>query len=421
MPSIRFRSLFFRIVLLSLPTAAAMAPQANAMTHHVTRTADDESSGSLRYEVENAVDGDSIDFQLVGCPCVINVLTPPIKVSASISIEGSGMSSLLLDGSQSFQSILVSDAKSFTVASLTVQNASDTAVIVSSGTSYFSNVAFIGNSWGAISIEKGIVEISNSLFEDNISLDESATTETIFQNPCDGCSLLVANSSFIGNKAAQCSAILSQSTTVIENDTFVNNTSLPSGGFPTDISGDGGAICFGNGGEIRSSTFVNNKASSEGGAMSIFGYSSKPVVIANSVFASNRALSGPNISGQITSWGHNLVSDRSGSFGYQKTCDPLASGLFPGDLPEQEPKVAPPHISKASGLPIVTPNPGSPLIDAISIGAGHCDGIDLPKTDARGVHRPQGAAADIGAIEFVPDDDRIFCNGVEGSACVALH
>jgi hypothetical protein len=421
MPSIRFCSLFFRAALMLFAIVVVNAPEANAITHHVTRTADDESSGSLRYEVEHAVDGDSIDFELAGCPCVINVLTPPIKVSASISIEGSGMSSLLLDGSRSSLSILVSDAKSFTITSLTVQNASDAAVIVSGDTSYFSNVAFIGNSSGAISIEKGIVEISNSLFKDNISLDDFSSTETIFQNPCDGCSLLVANSSFIGNKAAQCSAVLSQSTTVIENDTFVNNASLPSGGFPTDISGDGGAICFGEGGEIRSSTFVNNNASNEGGAISIFRYSREPVVISNSVFASNRAPSGPNISGQITSWGHNLVSDRSGSFGYQKTCNPLSSGLFPGDLPEEDPKLAPLHISKVSGLPIVTPNPGSPLIDAISIGAGHCDGIDLPKMDARGVSRPQGAAADIGAVEFIPDDDRLFCDGLEGSACITLR
>jgi hypothetical protein len=402
----------FFVACLSLLNIVMWPSVAAAGTWHVTTTNDEQLPGSLRYAVEHASDGDSIDFELSNCPCVIRVTGEQIAVHASININGPGMASLALDGSNAYPSIFFSDAASFQVSNLTLENQGDdlAAVWIGDGVSRFSKVAFVNNSGGAIDISSGVVDISDSFFYNNIS-----DAPTIFQNPCAGCSLRVANSSFIGNKAAHCAAIFSQSPTIIENDTFADNESRASDG----VAADGGALCINGGGEIRNSTFVDNVASDRGGALAIFG--TAPIMVTNSVFSSNHAMIGPNISGSFVSWGHNLVSDRSGSFGYQnKICNPRSSGLFPSDLPEEDAKLAPLHISKESGLPIITPNPDSPLVDAISIGGGHCDGVDVPHTDARGVNRPHGTAADIGAIEFIPNDDRLFCDQLEGSACQAL-
>jgi len=42
--------------------------------------------------------------------------------------------------------------------------------------------------------------------------------------------------------------------------------------------------------------------------------------------------------------------------------------------------------------------PGSPAIDKIPLNACHVNGVS---TDQRGVRRPQGAACDIGAYEYI--------------------
>jgi hypothetical protein len=54
----------------------------------------------------------------------------------------------------------------------------------------------------------------------------------------------------------------------------------------------------------------------------------------------------------------------------------------------------------------MSPNSGSPVIDLIACYPG-----TLPANDQRGSSRPQGAACDIGAVEY--DNDNLFGNGFD--------
>jgi len=55
---------------------------------------------------------------------------------------------------------------------------------------------------------------------------------------------------------------------------------------------------------------------------------------------------------------------------------------------------------------VLSPTPGGSAYDAGNDGA-------CPRTDQRGVSRPQGKHCDIGAIEWQPSDDTIFKNGFQ--------
>lgn len=155
----------------------------------------------------------------------------------------------------------------------------------------------------------------------------------------------------------------------------------------------------GNDVAIVSSTITSNHAIKGGGGLnSGQGYVPVSSEIAlgrvrlrNSIVAGNTSEAGPSnchVSAQvIESTGHNLDSDDS--------CFLTATG----DLPRRNPLLA--ALSDNGGpTETVAPRAGSPAIDA---GAAH----GCPQHDQRGVARPQGAACDIGAVEYVaPQDTR---------------
>ena len=103
-------------------------------------------------------------------------------------------------------------------------------------------------------------------------------------------------------------------------------------------------------------------------------------VMVNTLLATNSP--GGNASGPIVDAGHNLSSDASCAF------------TNPTSLNSTDPMLGP---LADNGGPTLTMAllPGSP-----AIGAG--DPLSAPPTDQRGVPRPPGLAADIGAYEFVP-------------------
>jgi hypothetical protein len=85
----------------------------------------------------------------------------------------------------------------------------------------------------------------------------------------------------------------------------------------------------------------------------------------------------------ISSLGHNLADDDS--CGFTEPTDLVVADAMLGPLQD-------------NGGPTETHDllPGSPAIDA----GGNCP---PPDTDQRGVTRPQGAACDIGAVEYLPE------------------
>ena len=162
-----------------------------------------------------------------------------------------------------------------------------------------------------------------------------------------------------------------------------------------EISGWGGGIDNRGGGDvvIVNSTITANHALKGGGGLAT-GQGYAPVsekialgrvTLRNTIVAGNTSAAGTrdcHVKDQvIASLGHNLDSDGS--------CFLTAAG----DHPKADPLLA---ALAGNGGPTRTMalRPGSAAIDA-----GDAEGC--PKADQRGVSRPQGAACDIGAFEYV--------------------
>ena len=106
------------------------------------------------------------------------------------------------------------------------------------------------------------------------------------------------------------------------------------------------------------------------------------IELRNTIVAQNSFPNCAENSGFLVSLGHNLSSDVSCPF------------TEAGDMVGTDPQIGP---LADNGGPTQTHrlNLGSPAIDAGDV-------VGCPAMDQRGVTRPQGAACDIGAYEFVP-------------------
>lgn len=101
-----------------------------------------------------------------------------------------------------------------------------------------------------------------------------------------------------------------------------------------------------------------------------------------------------SIYSQVVSLGHNIANDTAGG---------VLTGT--GDLPSTNPLLG--NLSNYGGTtPTRYPKPGSPAIDA-------ADDTMAPPTDQRGIARPQGAHADMGAVEA--NGILIFQDGYDGN------
>jgi len=168
--------------------------------------------------------------------------------------------------------------------------------------------------------------------------------------------------------------------------------------------GSGGGIAnVGSDMELTFCTVYGNTAQASGGGVFNAEAQDKSrqsrLVMRNSLVARNLASKGPDVAGALISGGYNLVSESSGFI-------VIASNVPPNtDLIGQitlnllvDPQL---RENGGSGQPPWTHAllPGSPAIDRIPLAFCHANGIS---TDQRGVKRPQGAACDIGAYEYIP-------------------
>jgi uncharacterized delta-60 repeat protein len=240
-----------------------------------------------------------------------------------------------------------------------------------------------------------VLEILNSRFEENSA---SNCGGAIYVGASTAITA-IRNSTFSNNSAWGGGAIENGYTMTIENSTFSGNRGLNSAG----TQGNGGAInnsgsltltnctisgnqsTFGGGilnyGELTAinGTITGNTASYGGGVDA----SSGSCTVENTIIAGNEATSGPEVYGTVTSIGHNLVGNAANATGF----------VADGDLVNTNPMLAP---LADNGGPTLTHAllPGSPAFNAANT-------IHAPSTDQRGISRPQGSVADIGAFEAV--------------------
>jgi len=81
--------MFILIILTTL--------SAHAATLTVTNT-DDSGAGSLRQAILDAAAGDTVDFNLSGCPCTITLTSGELIIDKSLTIQGPGASQLTVSG-----------------------------------------------------------------------------------------------------------------------------------------------------------------------------------------------------------------------------------------------------------------------------------------------------------------------------------
>ncbi len=226
-----------------------------------------------------------------------------------------------------------------------------------------------------------------------------------------------ANSTGSGDESGDGGAIYVEGSLLLQNSTVSGNSTAPA---PLGDAGSGGGI-FMNAGTLRvdQTTIVDNSTGEGGGGLFLsFGN----VFLANSIVANNQdELSGADISllsATLNRDGFNLIG---GNESVEEIFpDPIAPGApnLNGDLvgtpelpldPLLLEQAAP--VETAFGsiiLNFLTPQPGSPAIDAGDDAQIPTDGGDIDDDDdisekipldQRGLDRISGAAVDLGSVE----------------------
>jgi hypothetical protein len=315
-------------------------------------------AGDLRYCITNATDGDDIQFGVTG---TINLKSPLPFLTHSISVEGPGADQLTVRG--------VGYARIFTVVG-------GTAILLS-----------------GLAITNGV------LYDDGGGGIRNEGT------------LILINSSVLGNHAYGMyseglgGGIYNTGILTVTDTTISANSA--SGG-AVDCCGFGGGI-FNYGGTLTlsNSTISGNSADGNGGG--IFNYQGMVTVrnstiagqlegrgvsnggtlqAGNTIVASNTALFGCDLCGNLASLGHNLIGNSHGGSGFDDT-----------DLLNVDPLLGP---LQDNGGPTLTMAllPDSPAIDA-------GDNTDAPDWDQRGPGFPRitddDPVIDIGAFEVQQD------------------
>ncbi len=352
------------------------------------------------------------------------------KITSEITIEGEGYT---ISGDNRY-GIFFNDGGTLTIHDLVMIKGSaenEGGLITNSdGTLKASTANPIG---GAIVNWGGTLVISNSSFSDNsvnvaggaiYNLGELSIRGSSFSNNsatdggggaiANGGELSIRGSSFSDNSADFGGAILNNGELSIRGSSFSDN-SADSGGaiadgedgelsiinssFRSNLADKYGGAIFGGGGELSiiNSSFSGNSADGGGGAISNYGELS----ISNSTFSDNEA----DVAGAIFNVGEQLSIINSIIAGDGRNAcysvdrlkrninnfieDGSCSPAFRGD-PGLGALVVPADGSPAY-YPLLT---GSPAIDA-------ADDVYCSGTDQIGTARPQGAACDIGAYEYV--------------------
>jgi len=239
----------------------------------VTSASDDPTdTGSLRYALNNATSGETIDF----AASVRTIdLSSTLNIGVDVAITNDqGIGPVTIDGGGQFTVFTVPDNVTAALSGLTIADGNTT-----------------GSNGGAGGIlNNGTLTVSNSTFSNNSVNDSESSGGGILNNS----TLTVNNCTFSSNSVSSGggAGILNNSTLTISNSTFSNN-----------LGGDGSGIYNGGALTVNNSTFSNNHGGNGGG---IFNYDTGTLTVGNSTFSSNSAI---NSGGGILNSGLLLVSN----------------------------------------------------------------------------------------------------------------
>jgi len=463
-----FKSLIIVVLAFLTMQASAQLPLPDAPSQRATFTVtnlDASGVGSLRQAMLDAnanAEADTITFQ-AGLSGTILLLGPLPTVTTDMSIVGLGADIITISGNKKVRIFDVDSGADLTLSGLKlingkanmggairVQNSStlslsnsilnankatfggaialETNIQATISNSTLTNNTAIGGTGGAIYIRNGIVNISNSLLDGNTANVAGAltigggivtlTNSTISNNTSlyhggafqtSVATLNVISSTIDNNRAAtEGGAYYAEnfSAATFTNTTFTSNHAGKLGGVMVADSYDAGwDIAFVN------STLIGNSAGTSGGGIY---RRSRLVTLRNTIVALNTAPSSPDVFGQITSLGYNLIGNKSGA-----NIPAVAGDMFGTSASPINPKLGP-LADNGGSTKTRIPASDSPAINAIpSSGAGICGGFSIG-LDQRGIARAQEFNCDIGAVEVVafPPQNDLFASAqiINGNA-----
>ncbi|MEN9518029.1 MAG: hypothetical protein RLZZ381_617 [Cyanobacteriota bacterium] len=293
----------------------------------VTNSAD-QGSGSLRQAVYDAQSGDIIKFDSSLSNQKIT-LSSGLWLNKSLTFDGADAPNLTISGDNKtniFWMGGVDEKLNLTVKNLTLADsyyeaeAGGAIWAQENSTIDIDNVNFTGNvsDGAALHAQQGsFITVNNSNFDrnDGASISDKEYSTGAISLFAFG-ELKVSNSTFTDNKGFNGGAIhVTSSDLFVENSTFIGNDSTPGKDRINYIPGAGGAIYadaasvpndpkyYGNlpehvlqgeaeGGviSIDNSHFENNKASGQGGALALWGYSQDQVIVTNNTIINNEVI-----------------------------------------------------------------------------------------------------------------------------------
>ena len=138
--------------ILMICFAVLMNTSLSAATITVTNT-DDSGSGSLRNAIANAASGDTIDFNLSGCPCTITLTSAELLIDRkNLIINGPGANQLTISGGNARRILRITGMMPALVTISDVKIANGSA-----------------SGGGGIFVNLGKLTISNSVITGNVS------------------------------------------------------------------------------------------------------------------------------------------------------------------------------------------------------------------------------------------------------------
>lgn len=425
--------------------AVLAAPAAQAATFNVTNL-NDTGAGSLRDAINTAnasAGADVITFQ-PGLTGTITLTSGQLLVSDSVDIQGPGAAAMAVSGNNASRVFYLYNSGALldiTISDLTVRDGAETdgaGIMDADENLTLDGVVVTGNhatnDGGGLWMDgfNFSFTIRNSTFSGNTAGDAGGGIYVEDTND-DNIANLFQDSTISGNSAYRGGGIYfydPDSPVTIDRTTISGNTASDNGGglllLDTDTDGsfvvssstisgnsavDGGGAYFYQADQpvtLRNVTVSGNQATGSGGGLFFYdGYSGVDlqfvtvvsnsaaisgggvyledgnIDVTNSIVANNTAPSDADLAGAGTfTVTYSLVEASGGTItdggnnitGTDPDLGPLADNGGPTDT----------HL----------PNPGSPVIDSANLAL--TPGIT---TDQRGVTRPAGPAADMGAVE----------------------
>lgn len=388
---------------------------ARAATITVTSTAD-SGAGSLRQAVADASSGDTIVFDLSGCPCSILLIGGGLTIAKDLTILGSGTSQLTVSGGNIATHVFsISAGSTVTLAGMRVTAAyglpgSNGSGIINQGTLTIRD-SDLSNNHGAI-FGGGVKNTNGTLTVLRTTIASNTVSETNVATGGGGISsrggiLVVRDSTISGNDGGADGGGLNISdggTAWVINSTVSGNRAFRGGG----VSLLGGSLT------VINSTIVGNRSAEFQAGIA----GSGTFVLQNSIVGDNRQIVGPGVVGNeanlslpFTSVQNNVITSL-GLNPFPTDCYPLngmngnivgnaGCGVLPiGNVISPLANNGGPAMTHALVV-------GSPAINAASNPlAVDENGSALP-TDQRGTGFPRIGASivDIGAFELLPDSD----------------